>query len=176
MKKIGLMLMVLLLGNAATFASCEYECVAPYNMNNKFRTFVGAVSGVNSIAELQLQSIIKKEILKLGSADKIDVDFDSYSAKDLKNGIFKSLKVSGENVLINDIHLTNLDLKTLCDFNYIKLADKDIVFVEDLPMSFNLKMTQSDINKTMQHPRYKKVIDDLNMVIGSFAKGVRRGM
>ncbi len=175
MKKIGLLLVFLLLGSCASFAyTCDdYDCVAPYNMNNKLRTFAGAASGLNAFTELRLESIIKKEVLKLGSAEKIKVDFDSYSARDLRNGIFKSMKVSGENILINDIHLSMLNLKTLCKFNYIKQVDKDIVFVEDFPMAFDLTMTQDDINRTMQHPRYKKLINDLNLVVGSFAKGVK---
>ena len=175
MKKIVLMLMVLLSLQCGAFAyDClDYDCVAPYNMNNKFRTVVGAISGVNSLTELKLESIIKKEVLKLSSAEKVKVDFDSYSARDLKNGIFKSMKISAKNILINDIHLSSLDLATLCDFNYIKQVDKDIIFVEDFPMSFDLTMSQDDINRTMQHPRYKKLIEDLNLVVGSFAKGVK---
>lgn len=173
MKKIGLLLMIMLLGNTASFGACDYNCVAPYNMNAKLKTIAGAVTGVNSIAELQMQSIIKKEILKLGYAENLKVDFDSYSVADLKKGIFKSMKVSADKILINDIHLSKLYLKTLCDFNYIKKIDNDIIFVEEFPMSFDVSMTEDDINKTMLHPRYKKLIEDLNMVIGSFAKGVK---
>ncbi len=175
MKKIVLMLMVLLSVQSGAFAyTCnDYNCVAPYNMNNKFRTVTGAVTGLNTLTELKLESIIKKEVLKLGSAENVKVDFDSYSARDLKNGIFKSMKISGKNILINDIHLSSLDLATLCNFNYIKQVDKDIIFVEDFPMSFDLTISQDDINRTMQHPRYKKLISDLNLVVGSFAKGVK---
>ncbi|MCM1339352.1 MAG: hypothetical protein NC191_06750, partial [Muribaculaceae bacterium] len=173
MKKIVLLLVGLLLGNSAVFAHCDYKCVAPYDMNSKFKTFASAASGVNSITELKLESLIRKEILKYVSARNLKVDFNTYSPKDIRNGIFKSMKITGEEVLINDIHLSSIDLETLCDFNYVKQVEKDIVFVEDLPMSFKLSISQDDINKTMQHPTYQKLIDDLNLVVGSFVKGVK---
>ena len=52
--------------------------------------------------------------------DNLKVKLESYSSKDLKNGIFKSLYIQGDDVAINDIHLTYLEMQTLCDFNYIK--------------------------------------------------------
>ena len=98
---------------------------------------------------------------------------DSYSSKDLKNGIFKSLTLKGKNVKVNDIYLTSLDMKTLCDFNYIKQTDGDVIFMEDFPMSFNITLSPEDINRTMQTQKYQKVIDDLNKVGQSYGFGVK---
>ena len=174
MKKITLLLGLLLLANSAAFASCDnYECVAPYDMNSKFRTIVGAETGVNTFTEIAVEKIIKKEVLKIGSADNLKIDLDSYSAKDLKNGIFKSMSVNAQNVVINDIYLTSLSLKTLCNFNYIKKSGDDIVFMEALPMSFDIKMNQSSINKTMQNEKYQKVIKDFNKLSNSYGVGLQ---
>lgn len=174
MKKITLLLGLLLLANSAAFASCDnYECVAPYDMNSKFRTIVGAATGVNTFTEIAVEKIIKKEVLKIGSADNLKIDLDSYSAKDLKNGIFKSMSVNAQNVVINDIYLTSLSLKTLCNFNYIKKSGDDIVFMEALPMSFDIKMNQSSINKTMQNEKYQKVIKDFNKLSNSYGVGLQ---
>ncbi|MDE6138441.1 MAG: hypothetical protein K2F57_03120, partial [Candidatus Gastranaerophilales bacterium] len=98
---------------------------------------------------------------------------DSYSPKDLRNGIFKSLYVKGKNVVINDIYLSGIELQTLCDFNYIKYADKEITFVEDMPMSFTFEISQSAINKTMQHQKYQKVINDFNKLMASHGAGIK---
>lgn len=173
MKKIVLLLGMLLIANSSTMANCEYKCVAPYNMNNKFRTFVGAVSGVNLSAEKVGQKIIKKAFTKTASNDNLKVKLDSYSAKDLKNGIFKSLSIKGENVNINDIYLSYLELNTLCKFNYIKQVNNEIVFMEDFPMSFNIDLTATDINKTMQSKNYKRIISDLNKLGNSFGGGLQ---
>lgn len=164
MKKIVLLLGMLLIANSSAMAACKYNCVAPYDMNNKFRTFVGAISGVNFSAEKVGQKVVKKAFNKVATNDNLKVKLDSYSAKDLKNGIFKSLSIEGQNVNVNDIYLSYLKLDTLCDFNYIKQVDNEIVFMEDFPMSFDIRMTASDINKTMQSEKYQRIINDLNQL------------
>ena len=93
MKKVIFTLGLLLVSINASFAqSCDYECVAPYNMNSKFRSTVSSVTGVNAIVENRIEAILKKEVLKIASADELKINLDSYSPKDLKNGIFKSAK------------------------------------------------------------------------------------
>ena len=164
MKKIVLLLGMLLIANTSAMATCKYNFVAPYDMNNKFRSFVGAVSGVNFTAEKVGQKVVKKAFNKVATNDDLKVKLDSYSAKDLKNGIFKSLSVEGQNVNINDIYLSYLKLDTLCKFNYIKQVDNEVVFMEDFPMSFDIRMTASDINKTMQSEKYQRIINDLNQL------------
>ena len=173
MKKIILLLGILFVTSTVAQAACEYNCVEPYDLNNKFRTFVGAVSGVNTIVENVAEGMLTKEVFKVASADDLKVDLKSRSAKDLKNGIFKSFELSGKNVLVNDIHLVSLDLKTLCDFNYVKQTDNGVVFVEDMPMSFDVVMDQDSINKSLTHPRYRQVIDDFNKIAASYALGFR---
>ncbi len=173
MKKIILLLGLLIAAGSAAYADCEYKCVAPYDMNSKIRTITSAVTGFNSITENRVEAAFKKEVLKIASADELKVNLDSYSPKDLKNGIFKSMSLNGKNVVINDIHLSSLELKSLCDFNYIK-SDKDgVIFKEDFPMSFNMTITTDDLNKTMQNSKYQKVINDLNVLGKNYAAGLK---
>ncbi len=175
MKKFLLLTMVLLTGCGMSYADCSYSCVEPYDMSNKFMKVLNAVSGVNYVTEKKLETVIKKEFFKIGSSDNVKVEFESYSPKDLKNGIFKSMHVQGSDVLVNDIHISELDLKTLCNFNYIKLSNDEIVVVEDFPMAFNMKLTPDDLNRTMLHSRYQKVIEKLNSVMEKYAKGLKIG-
>lgn len=173
MKKIILLLGILLAANTSAFAGCEYNCVEPYNMNTKFRTVMSGVSGLNLTSEKAAQRILKREISKVAENDLLKVKLESYSAKDLKNGIFKSLSVKGENININDIYLSNLEMNTLCDFNYIKQSNDDIVFMEDFPMSFNITVSESDINNTIEATRYQKIINDLNNLANSYGVGIK---
>ena len=173
MKKIILLLGMALLTNCTAFANCDYECVAPYDMNNKFRAVVSTITGINYLVENNLESIIKKEVLKIGQADDLKVKINSYSPKDLKNGIFKSMTVSGNNVVVNDIHFSSLKLSTLCDFNYVKQSGKEILFMEDMPLSFDVVVTPDDINNTMKHSRYNKVIGDVNRLAQTYGGGLQ---
>lgn len=164
MKKILLLLGLLIAFSSVSYGSeCSYTCVEKYNMNNKFSSFISSITGLNFARTKITESIMKKTINKSVKGGKLDVDIDSYSAKDLANGIFKSLKISGKNISVDDIYLTFLELKSLCEFNYIEYDRKgNLVFKEDFPMSFEIQMSNDDLNKSMQSEHYKKVINDVN--------------
>ncbi len=173
MRKIILLLGLLLTINGSAFAACDYSCAAPYNMNAKYKTFFSAISGYNSIVENRSEAILEREIAKIIVSDNLKVDIESFSPGNLKNGIFKSADISANNLLINDIHLSSLKLKSLCDFNYIKPNGDDVVFMEDFPMSFDIVMTQDDINNTMKHDRYQKIIKEVNKIANSSGVGIQ---
>ena len=165
MKKIIILLGLCLLSSTASIAAnCEYSCVEPYDINGKFSTFISNITGLNFTQTKISEAVLKKSISKTLKGDKnLKVDIESYSAKDLKNGIFKSLLISGENVVLEDIYLSSLELKSLCDFNYVQYDKKgNLTFKEDFPMSFNITMDSDDINNTMKSEKYKKVINDVN--------------
>jgi len=170
MKKLILLLGLVLFAAPASFgANCEYTCVEPYDMNNKFSSFFSSITGLNFAKTQISETVLKKAILKSVQGDKnLKVDIDSYSAKDLSKGIFKSLSMSGKNVNIDGIYLSSVELKSLCDFNYIQYDKKgNLTFKEDFPMSFELEISADDINNTMKSEKYGKIINDLNKL--SFA-------
>lgn len=170
MKKLILLLGLVLFTAPVSFgADCEYSCVKPYDLNNKFSSFFSSITGLNFARTQISESVLKKAILKTVQGDKnLKVNIDSYSAKDLSNGRFKSLTMSGKNVNIDGIYLSSVELKSLCDFNYIQYDKKgNITFKEDFPMSFELEISADDINNTMKTEKYGKVVNDLNKL--SFA-------
>ncbi len=173
MRKIILLLGLLLAVNNTSYAACDYSCTAPYNMNAKYKTFFSAISGYNSFVENKAESILEKEIAKFIVSDNLKVDIESFSPGDLKNGIFKSSEITANDLVVNDIHLSYLNLSSLCDFNYIKSNGSDVTFMEDFPMSFDIVMTQDDINRTMKHERYQKIIKDINKLATKSGVGLQ---
>ena len=170
MKKIILLLgFLMLINNCAIGYECDYKCVEPYDMNGKFGTFFSSVTGMNFVKTQISEAVIKKAASKIVKGDKnLKIDLDSYSAKDLNNGIFKSFSMSAKNVNIDGIYLSSVEMKSLCDFNYVQYdKNGNLTFKEDFPMSFAFEMSADDINNTMQSEQYKKVINDLNRL--SFA-------
>lgn len=167
MKKAILILGLCLITAGISFAGnkCTYTCVTPYDMNNKFSTVISKITGLNLAGTKISENIVKKSIAKNIQGKDLKVDIDSYSAKDLKNGIFKSMKIKGNNVIVNEIYLSEFELKSLCDFNYIKYDKSgNINFKEDYPMSFKFRMNADDINKSMQSKKYQKIINDVNKI------------
>lgn len=164
MKKIILLLGLIFISSACVFgAECKYTCVEPYNMNNKVSSFFSSITGLNFTRSKISEAVIEKSINKSVKGGKMNVKLDSYSAKDLSNGIFKSIKISGKNISVDGIYLSLLELESLCEFNYAEYDKKgNLAFKEDFPMSFEIQMSNDDVNNTMQSERYKKVINDLN--------------
>ena len=173
MRKIILLLGLLLAVNNTSYAACDYSCTAPYNMNAKYKTFFSAISGYNSFVENKAESILEKEIAKFIVSDNLKVDIESFSPGDLKNGIFKSSEITANDLVVNDIHLSYLNLSSLCDFNYIKSNGSDVTFMEDFPMSFDIVMTQDDINRTMKHERYQKIVKNINKLAAKSGVGLQ---
>lgn len=80
---------------------------------------------------------------------------------DLLHGRFKSIVISGKNLDIEGVHLSSLELKTLCDFNYVQFNRNPIKFKENLIIRFSTIITDEDLRKTMESTGY---LDKLNCV------------
>lgn len=170
MKKIVLLLgLMMIASTSAMAAECNYRCVEPYDMNNKFSSFFSSITGLNFAKTQISEAVMKKAVSKTIKGDKnLKIDLDSYSAKDLNNGIFKSLSMSAKNINIDGVYLSSVEMRSLCDFNYVKYDKKgNLTFKEDFPISFAFEMSSDDINNTMKSEKYQKVINDINKL--SFA-------
>ena len=170
MKKILFILLFLLSFNSCFAFDCDEICVEPYDLSHGASRFMSNVTGSNITAEAIAGMILKKSILKQANG-KFKVNINSYSVKDLKKGIFKSFSLKGKNVNLDGIQFSELNIKTLCKFNYIGFNEfKKPVFKEALPVSFSVVMTQDDINKTMDSPSYRRITDSINMLGKGFFK------
>ena len=172
MKKLVLLLGILLFTSGISFGSeCSYQCVEPYDLNNPISTFFSKITGINFTRTKISESVLKKIISNSVKGGKLNISIDSYSGKDLANGRFKSLIITGKDVSIDGIYLSSVELKSLCEFNYLQYDKQgNVTFKEDFPMSFNIQMSSDDINKTMQSEKYQMLLKNMNKL--SFA-GVR---
>ena len=168
MKKIVILLGLLYISTLSANATCDYKCVAPYDKNSAFNAFFSKITGANKATEKGAEIALKKAIEKKIHSDKLTIDIDSFSSRDLKNGIFKAGHVEGKNVSVNNIYASYIDLKTLCNFNYIQYSEKtkDVFFKEDFPFSFEVKMSSDDLNKNISIKKYKEFVEKLNQYCG----------
>lgn len=149
--------------NSPAFAGCDYSTFCPsqaYDLTSKPGRIISKGTGATFLAEKVGQRIIKRELRK-ATSQNFDVRLKSYSLKDLYNGRFKSLRISGKNLNIEGVHISSLDVKTLCDFNYIERAGDSIKFKENMALGFATEITDADLTKTMQTNGY---LDKLNCV------------
>ena len=170
MKKLMLALGILLFSANVSFADClTFQCPANPELSNGFARALSNATGTNFIAEKAAQSIIKSQIKKEAKGS-FNVKVDSFSLPDLKAGRFKGIEITGKDIVADDVYLSYLKLKTLCDYNYIVFDEKNntATFKEDFGMAFAASLTENDLNNTMKAAGYNALIDELNSVGGSF--------
>lgn len=164
MKKILVLLGAIVISSGAAFsADCSsFKCPAnPYSDNLS----ISNVTGTNFLAERIANTIIKKQILK-DSQGKYKVNLESYNIVALKKGIFKSLEITGEDTVTDGIYASMIKLRTVCDYNYIEINNKEktTTFKEDFGMAYAVQFTESDLNKTMANSQYTDLIRKVNSI------------
>lgn len=164
MKKILVLLGAIVISSGAAFsADCSsFKCPAnPYSDNLS----ISNVTGTNFLAERIANTIIKKQILR-DSQGKYKVNLESYNIAALKKGIFKSLEITGEDTVTDGIYASMIKLRTVCDYNYIEINNKEktTTFKEDFGMAYAVQFTESDLNKTMANSQYTDLIRKVNSI------------
>lgn len=168
MKKILVILGVLVFtsGMGHAFSCDDFRCPTnPYEGTLSFSN----ITGVNFLAERIGNVLIKKAILK-DSKGKYKVNIQSYNTTALKRGEFKSLEINGVDTLTDGIYISKVKFKTLCDYNYIEINNRDkiAIFQQPFGMAYALQISQDDLNKTMQSAAYKEMIRKINGIGNSY--------
>ncbi len=165
MKKLVLILGLMICCSAQAFAACDYssKCSAtPYDLSARGYQITSNVTGLTFLSEKFAQLIIKKE-LKKATKENFKVEMKSYSAQDLIQGRFKSLKISGKNLEIEDVYLTYLEAQTMCDFNYVELKNNSMKFKENMVMKFKIDISNTDLRKTINSTGYLQKLNKINL-------------
>lgn len=165
MKIIYIILSFIFLLSQPVNAQCVQNlCSESYDLTSGVSRFLSQITGSNFIAQKVAQSLIKKEIKKNIQVGKLDVQLKSYSVRDLKAGRFKTIGIIAENAVIEGVYFSEIEAKTLCNFNYIQPIKNSskVFFKESFPINLMAKISESDLNKTLETTEYKALIKDLN--------------
>lgn len=146
-----------------SFAACDYFNLCPkksYGLSSKMGQAVSRGIGATSLSEKIAQARIRDE-LKKATRQHFDVYVKSYSFQDFIHGRFKSIIISGKNLDIEGAHISSLELKTLCNFNYVQFNKSPVRFKENLIVGFTMVISDNDLMQTMKSNGY---LDKLNCV------------
>jgi len=163
MKKWIFLLTLILFYPNPSFAICNYVPFCPqhsYGLASKRGQDVSRKIGATLLSEKIAESRIN-DSLKKTTGQNFDVSVKSYSFQDFVHGRFKSILISGKNIDLEGAYLSSLELKTLCDFNYVQLSGNTIKFKENMIMGFKTEISDADLTKTMKSSGY---LDKLNCV------------
>ena len=165
MKKTILILgiIAILIGTCAN--ASEFKCAPAPNT----KVSISNLTGVNPVAERIANAVITSQIKKEATG-KFSTKLESYNIKSLKQGIFKSLEINGENVEADGFYATKVKLKTLCDYNHIVVNNKEksVTFKENFVAAYAVQFSEDDLNKTLQNSSYGAMIRKVNSIGNSY--------
>lgn len=115
----------------------------------------------NPLAEGLVEHAIKKVLQKETKAN-FKVKFSAYTLSSLKKGIFKSVDLEAEDLVVEDIPISYAHLKSVTDYNYIDYKSKPIVFKSDMEFDYELLITDETINATLARKEYNEILDKVN--------------
>lgn len=163
MNKFLLLFCLTLFLATPAFAICDYENLCwpkAYGLSSKAKQTLSLRLGATFLSEKLAEARFREELKRL-TKQKFDVSVKSYSIQDLFRGRYKSINISGKNLDINGVYLTSLNLKTLCDFNYVLFDKNPVKFKENMIVGFSTVISDEDLMKTMESSGY---LDKLNCV------------
>lgn len=145
-------------------------CPTTYELTSGWAKFASRASGSNFIHTTVLERYLEKQISKnLGG--KFDIKIDSFSVPDLKEGKFRGVKATGENIEIDKVSVSKATLNSICTFNQIeKTEDAQYRFVTDFPADLTVELSAADLNKITQTTDYKKTLRQINESLMGFLK------
>lgn len=171
MKKTIFTLISLALLTAATPAIAENAC--DENMCPQVPKVSGAISstlskitGMNLVLSSILEGQVKKQMDKALSAN-FKVDIKPFGAKSLLDGKFQKITAQAPSASVEGIYLSNIKAESVCGYNHFVYKDGNVFTAENFLMSFDAEVSSNDVQKLLQTPEYKKVVDSLNVKVGN---------
>lgn len=167
MRKFLLLLLVVCAGQMS-FASDI--CPNGYDLTSGWNRFASRISGSNFVHKTILEQYLEKQISTYAQG-KFDIKIDSFSTTDLKDGKFKSLTATGENVVFGDVSASKIALNSLCTFNQLeKTENGNYRFVTDFPADVRLEFNAADLNRIANTTDFKKTVRQINQNLLGFLR------
>ena len=164
MKKI-LIFATSLLFFAPNAFGLDYTCPTTYDLSSGFSRAMSVASGSNFIHKTLLENYLEKKLRENIKGD-FNIKIDSFSGQDLKEGKFKSLSATGENIEFGDFSISSAKLNSICSFNrYVKTPESKFGFEGDFPATLTLELTADNINSLAKTKEYQAIVRKLNQLM-----------
>ncbi len=155
MKKFLLFILIVVFSSNIVFASDE---------NLGFR------GPLNYIQCKVLEYVISREVKEF-TGGYIKVKVDSYGAKALRNGIFKSVALEGRNLNIDGMNISKFSADTITENNRLDVSDyNNLRLITDILAEYTAELTNEDINTIINSKEYKNEIALINKKLSPFLR------
>ena len=155
MKKFLILFIVgIILSTVPTFA--ETDKYSEEYLKNKRHCAIA-----NPLAEGLVEHALKK-VLKKETGSNFKVKFTAYTLSSLKKGVFKSVELESEDLLIENIPISYAHLKSVTDYNYIDYKSKPVAFKSNMEFDYELLITEETINEALKRKEYNDILNKVN--------------
>ena len=117
-----------------------------------------------------LERVISTQVQKVVGG-KVQTQVSSYGAKALRQGVFKSAKISGEDLQFDGLTLSGFVAETVTENNRIDISDKKSPkLLTDVRGEYKATLTNDDIQKVLNSSVCRKEISKINKKLAPFAE------
>ena len=162
MKKNLIIFLSVLISTIVVNANELCSCNLPKDLASPTAVKVTNALGYNLITKSIAKTVINKLLHKNIDGD-FNIEIESFSGIDLKKGKFKSIKIEGNNIASNGVHITYAKAYTMCDYNWVDYWNSPVVFHTDVPAYFNAEISEDDLNKSLQDVGTLKNLLNINL-------------
>jgi len=116
---------------------------------------------LNPFAENIAEKYIKKSIKK-DTGKNFRVKFEGYTLESMKEGIFKTLELTGKDFEIDEIPVVYLKLRNISDYNWIDYKQDPAVFKTNMTYAYEIHLNEESISKALDKKDYQKTLQKVN--------------
>ncbi|MFH0702959.1 MAG: LmeA family phospholipid-binding protein [bacterium] len=137
----------------------------PYPLGNILSRGFQKVFGLNLLASKVVESQAKKQLQKMIDKGEIELNLQSYSVTDLIAGKIKNIELKAKNVSLDDVFISYIEAKSLCDFIYINYKKDPVEPLAPIYVAFKGTITENDINKSLLSSKYQDQLKGIKVKI-----------
>ncbi len=161
---IGLII-IFLTGNIAyTKDNCEIICNTKGNTAKE--NIINKITGFNFLSQKTIEKVIQTELNKEISKG-FRVELEIYNLKGLKNGEFKSLKISNKNIFYKGFSMSDFNAETICPMNKIIYKNNKVYYPDDIAFKYEGTITNEDLLNTINSKEFQKELNKISSIINS---------
>ena len=123
---------------------------------------------MNFLISKTLESQVKKQLDKALLGD-FDVQIQPFGGLSMLQGKFRRIVADSPYINLEGFYLSNVHGESLCDYNHFVYSYGNVYTAENFIISFSAEATSLDLQKLVETPQYKKLINSLNINVGGMS-------
>lgn len=163
-KLIFIIFFVLFLSKPVFSQEFQFKCPSePYPISNVFSRSIQKYLGINQITSVIAEKKLEQELFRIITSSNANIDLEIYSIEDLLSGKFKSFNANIKDVIYDDIYISDIYLKSLCNFSYIDIKNQPLVAKTPIFAEVKMVFEQNDIDRIFSASKYQNLLEDIRI-------------